>query len=246
MIFKVLTLFPEVFEPYISTSIIGRSVKEKKIDISLINFRDFTEDKHHRVDDTTYGGGPGMVLKCEPLHKAIQSVYHNWSKLIFVSPNGQLFNQKTALRLAQEKEIILVCGHYEGFDQRIFNLFEHEIISIGDYVLTGGELPALVLIDCITRLNDHVLKNPDSIVEESFMDGLLEYDQYTKPPEYMGLTVPEILLSGHHKNIDRWRKESSLINTLKNRPDLIDKIELTEEDRKFLSSYIKELNNDHE
>ncbi|MDH4127994.1 MAG: tRNA (guanosine(37)-N1)-methyltransferase TrmD [Spirochaetota bacterium] len=246
MIFRILTLFPERFQPYLSTSIIGRSIRDNKIEVSLINFRDFSNNKHHKVDDTTYGGGPGMVLQCEPLYKAIKSVYTSNSKLIFLTPQGKLFKQSKAWKLTKEKEIILVCGSYEGFDQRIFELFDHETLSIGDYVLTSGELAALVVLDSITRLLDNVLHNPNSLENESFTQGLLEYDQYTKPDDFLNLKVPEVLLSGDHHKIELWRKKNSLINTIKNRPDLLEKAILSISDIELLISYFEEKKNDYE
>lgn len=243
MIFQIVSLFPEIFHPYLETSIIGRSIQKKIIEVSLINFRDFSTNKHHKVDDTTYGGGPGMVLQCEPLYKAINSVHTNRSKLIFITPKGQLFKQQKAGELAKEKEIILVCGHYEGFDHRIFELFDHEKISLGDYILTNGALAALVILDCVTRVLEKTLNNPDSLTEESFSDGLLEYNQYTKPADFLNLKVPEILLGGDHQKIKLWRRQSSLINTLKNRPELLKSLSL--EDKQFLKSYIEEKQNDY-
>ena len=245
MTFHILTLFPEVFESYLSSSIIGRTIREGKVKVSLINFRDFSTDKHRKVDDTTYGGGAGMVLQCEPLYKAIKSVIHEESKLIFFTPQGGVFNQKKAVELSTEKEIILVCGFYEGFDCRIFQSFNHEKLSIGDYILTNGGLAALTLLDCVVRIRDNVLNNCDSIVEESFSDGLLEYDQFTKPSSFLKLNVPDVLLSGHHKMIERWRRESSLINTINNRPDLIEKGVLSMDDIEFLISYIEEKPDDN-
>ncbi|HEO65844.1 MAG TPA: tRNA (guanosine(37)-N1)-methyltransferase TrmD [Spirochaetes bacterium] len=240
MIFRILTLFPEVLDPYIHSSIIGRSVEEKQIEISLINFRDYSDNKHNRVDDTSYGGGPGMVLQCDPLYRAIKSVHKDGSRLIFLTPQGSLFNQQKAEELAQEDELILVSGHYEGFDHRIFELFDHEKISIGDYILTNGGLAALVLLDCVARTKNEVLNNPESLTEESFSNGLLEYSQYTKPSEFMGIKVPDVLLGGHHKEIERWRRRSSLVNTLKTRPELLEDVALSWDDLEFLVSYITE------
>jgi tRNA (guanine37-N1)-methyltransferase len=245
LIFHILTLFPEVFKPYINTSIIGRSIEKGDIKAHLINFRDFSKNKHKKVDDTIYGGGPGMLLQCEPIYNAITSIKKDNSKLIFLTPEGKLFNQKVAKRLSKEKEIILVCGHYEGFDNRIFNFFDHEKISIGDYILTGGELPALVIFDCVVRLYNKVLNNPDSLLEESFNDGLIEYDQYTRPAEYLNQNVPKTLLSGDHKRIEMWKKQKSLVNTLKYRPDLFEQKLLTKENIELLISYFEEKQNDN-
>lgn len=240
MIFHILTLFPEALESYLSSSIIGRSIQEKKIEVNLINFRIFSKSKHKRVDDTTYGGGPGMLLQCDPLYKAINSVYTNNSKVLFLSPGGIHYTQNKAVELAHEKEIILVCGFYEGFDARIFKLFDHEIISIGDYILTNGNLAALILVDSISRIKSEVLLNENSLDEESFSNGLLEYDQYTKPEEYQGLKVPDVLLSGHHKKIEEFRRKSSLHNTLKYRPELIEKQNLNKTDIEHILDYFEE------
>ncbi len=240
MIFYILSLFPEVFEPYINTSVIGRSIKRSDVKVCFVNFRDFSKNKHKKVDDNIYGGGPGMLLQCEPIYNAISSVKKENSKLIFLTPEGKLFNQKIANKLVKEKEIILVSGHYEGFDNRVFNFFDHEKISIGDYILTGGELPALVVFDCIVRLYNKVLNNPNSLLEESFNNGLIEYDQYTRPAKYLNKSVPEILLSGDHKKIKLWKKQKSLVNTLKYRPDLIERKILTKESIELLISYFEE------
>jgi len=243
--FHILTLFPEIFQPFLETSIIGRSIQEKKICVELINFRDFATDKHHKVDDATYGGGPGMVLKCEPIHRAIESVRTNHQKIVFLTPQGQLFNQQKAIELSDLNNIILVCGHYEGFDHRIFQLFDHEKLSIGDYILTGGEVAALVVVDAVIRLREEVLNNSDSLSEESLNNGLLEYNQYTRPVDYENLLVPDVLISGHHKKIDEFRRQSSLINTLKNRADLFEKLTLTHEDIDLLIAYLEEKKDDY-
>ncbi len=181
-----------------------------------------------------------MVLQCDPLYRAIKSVHKDGSRLIFLTPQGSLFNQQKAEELAQEDELILVSGHYEGFDHRIFELFDHEKISIGDYILTNGGLAALVLLDCVARTKNEVLNNPESLTEESFSNGLLEYSQYTKPSEFMGIKVPDVLLGGHHKEIERWRRRSSLVNTLKTRPELLEDVALSWDDLEFLVSYITE------
>lgn len=222
MRFDVLTLFPEMFET-LNTSIIGRAVKNQILELNLINFRDFSTDKFKHVDDTPYGGGAGMVIKPEPIYDAYKSIVKNLDykpKVIYMSPRGKLFNQKMAQELSKEKHIVILCGHYEGVDQRVIDEIVDEEISIGDYILTGGELPAMVVIDTISRNIDGVL-NDESIKEESFSNGLLEYPQYTRPEEFMGRKVPEVLLSGHHANIEKWRKEQSLEITKARRPDLL-------------------------
>lgn len=249
MKFHILTLFPDALESYLSSSIIGRSIQENKIEVNLVNFRDFSESKHKRVDDTTYGGGPGMVLQCDPLYKAIESIKTNFktnnNRVVFLSPGGQSYSQKKAVELSALDELVLVCGFYEGFDARIFKLFEHEIISIGDYILTNGGLASLVLVDSIARIKSEVLLNESSLDEESFSDGLLEYDQYSKPEEYMGLKVPEILLSGHHKKIEEFRRKSSISNTLKYRPELLEQANLKNNDIEYIFDYLEEQNHDY-
>lgn len=219
MKFDVLTLFPEMFET-LKTSIIGKAVEKKLIDINLINIRDFSENKHKKVDDTPYGGGAGMVIKPDVVYRAYQSVKEDKAKVIYLSPQGKTLNQQKVENLSKESHLILLCGHYEGIDQRVLDKIVDEEISIGDYVLTGGEIPAMVLIDSISRYVEGVLK-ADSIQEESFSKGLLEYPQYTRPEIFEGESVPEILLSGHHEKIERWRKEKSVEITKRKRPDLL-------------------------
>ena len=236
MKFDILTLFPEMFEP-IKTSIIGKATEKGIIDINLINIRDFSEDKHNKVDDTPYGGGAGMVMKPDVVYSAYNSIKAEDAKVIYMSPQGKKLNQKKVEELSKENHLIILCGHYEGIDQRVLDKIVDEEISIGDYVLTGGELPAMVLIDAISRYVDGVISG-ESISEESFSNGLLEYPQYTRPEVFMGEKVPEVLLSGHHENINKWRRQESLKNTLKKRPELLDDIELTEKEK----IYIKNLN----
>ena len=219
MKFDVLTLFPEMFEP-LKHSIIGRAVENDLININLINIRDFSKDKHKKVDDTPYGGGAGMVIRPDVVYDAYNSVKSENSKVIYMSPQGKTLNQKKVENLSKENHLIILCGHYEGIDQRIIDKIVDEEISIGDYVLTGGEIPAMVLIDSVSRYIEGVLKQ-DSIKEESFSNGLLEYPQYTRPEVFEGEPVPSILLSGHHENIEKWRKEQSLKITKKKRPDLV-------------------------
>ncbi len=219
MKFDVLTLFPEMFEP-LKMSVIGRAIEKKQIDMNLINIRDFSEDKHKKVDDTPYGGGAGMVMKPDVVYRAYQSIPEKEAKVIYMSPQGKTLNQKMVEDLSKESHLVILCGHYEGMDQRVLDKIVDEEISIGDYVLTGGEIPAMVLIDSVSRYVEGVLKQ-DSIQEESFSNGLLEYPQYTRPEVFEGEAVPEILLSGHHEKIERWRKEKSIEMTKKKRPDLL-------------------------
>jgi tRNA (guanine37-N1)-methyltransferase len=219
MKFDILTLFPEMFTP-LKESIIGKAVEDKKIELNLINIRDFSKDKHKKVDDTPYGGGAGMVMKADVVYDAYESVKEKDAKVIFLSPQGKTLNQEKVKQLAKEKHIILLCGHYEGIDQRVVDEIVDEEISIGDYVLTGGELPAMVLIDSVSRYVEGVLSE-DSVKEESFTNNLLEYPQYTRPETFHGIKVPEVLLSGHHENIKKWREEQALKNTLQKRPNLL-------------------------
>lgn len=232
MQFDVLTLFPEMFEP-LNESIIGRAKEKGLININLINIRNFSKNKHKKVDDTPYGGGAGMVMMPDVVYDAYKSLDSKDAKVIYMSPQGQKLNQKKVVELSKEKHIILFCGHYEGIDQRVIDEIVDEEISIGDYVLTGGELPAMIVIDSVSRYIEGVLKD-DSTKEESFSEGLLEYPQYTRPEIFNGKQVPEVLLSGHHENIDKWRREQSLINTKKKRPDLLENIELSEKDKRIL------------
>jgi tRNA (guanine-N(1)-)-methyltransferase len=235
MKFNVLTLFPEMFSA-LDESIIGRGKEKGLIDINLINIRDFSKNKHKKVDDTPYGGGAGMVMEPTVVYDAYCSVKEPNAKVIYMSPQGKTLNQQMVQDLAKEENIILLCGHYEGIDQRVIDEIVDEEISIGDYVLTGGELPAMVLIDSVSRYVEGVLKE-DSIQEESFTNGLLEYPQYTRPEIFLGKRVPEVLLSGHHENIKEWRKNQSIINTYLKRPDLLREIELSDKEQKMLSEY---------
>ena len=226
MRFEVLTLFPEMFEP-IKQSIIGKAEEKKLIDINLINIRDFSKDKHKKVDDTPYGGGAGMVMRADVVYDAYQSIKDENAKVIYLSPQGNVLNQQKVEQLSKEEHLILLCGHYEGIDQRAINKIVDEEISIGDYVLTGGEIPAMVLIDSVSRYVDGVLSE-DSISEESFSQGILEYPQYTRPETFEDEKVPEVLLSGHHQNINKWRREQALKNTYLKRPELLENVELSE------------------
>ena len=235
MKFNVLTLFPEMFLA-LDESIIGRGKEKGLIDINLINIRDFSKNKHKKVDDTPYGGGAGMVMEPTVVYDAYCSVKEPNAKVIYMSPQGKTLNQQMIQDLAKEENIILLCGHYEGIDQRVIDEIVDEEISIGDYVLTGGELPAMVLIDSVSRYVEGVLKE-DYIQEESFTNGLLEYPQYTRPEVFLGKRVPEVLLSGHHENIKKWRRNQSIINTYLKRPDLLKEIKLSDKEQKMLSEY---------
>jgi len=219
MKFDVLTLFPEMFDN-LKQSIIGRAQEKELIEINTTNIRDFSKNKHKKVDDTPYGGGAGMVMMPDVVYDAYQSVKTDKAKVIYMSPQGKKLDQKKVEDLSKESHLIILCGHYEGIDQRVIDKIVDEEISIGDYVLTGGEIPAMVLIDSVSRYVKGVLKE-DSIKEESFSNGLLEYPQYTRPEVFEGKKVPEVLLSGNHQNIDKWRKEKSLEITKLKRPDLL-------------------------
>ena len=219
MKFDILTLFPEMFAP-LEQSIIGRAVENNRIEINLTNIRDFSKDKHKKVDDTPYGGGKGMVIRPDVVYDAYESVKYENAKVIYMSPKGKVLNQEKVKELSKENHLIILCGHYEGIDQRVLDEIVDEEISIGDYVLTGGEIPAMVLADSVSRYVEGVLSE-GSTSEESFSDGLLEYPQYTRPEEFRGKKVPEVLISGHHENIKKWREEKSLEITKKNRPDLL-------------------------
>lgn len=224
----VLTLFPEMFTGVLETSIIKRAIEDKKIEIQVHNIRDFSLDKHKRVDDYPIGGGEGMVLMPEPIYAAIKYYKKDDSKVIMMTPQGKKYNQSMAINLSHEKHLIILCGHYEGFDERIRSFVDVEI-SIGDYILTGGEIPSMILIDSITRLIDGVIAN-DSKENDSFKDNLLDYPVYTKPIDFMGMKVPEVLLSGHHENIKKWRLEKQLERTKERRPDLLEKSDICEKE----------------
>jgi len=221
MKFSVLTLFPEMFS-VLNESIIGRAKENNLINIEVINIRDFSKDKHKKVDDTPYGGGAGMVIRPDVVYDAYKSTDDENAKVIYLSPQGKTLNQSKVQELSKEPHLILLCGHYEGIDQRVIDEIVDEEISIGDYVLTGGEIPAMVLIDSVSRYVEGVLSK-ESTEEESFSNGLLEYPQYTRPESFLGKEVPEILKSGHHENINKWRKEKSLEITSVKRPDLLKK-----------------------
>jgi tRNA (guanine37-N1)-methyltransferase len=238
MEFDVFTLLPEVFPPYLDSSILQRARQHGLLEVRVHNIRDWTADRHHVTDDEPYGGGGGMVMKPEPVFAAVEAALASLDKrgcpVILLTPQGRVFDQKIALELSRQPHLALVCGRYEGVDERIRAHLVSDEISIGDYVLTGGELPALILIDAVSRLIPGVLGDPDGPFDDSHASGLLEYPHYTRPPEFRGWRVPEILLSGDHARIARWRREQSLLRTLRRRPDLLEDASLDEADRKFL------------
>ncbi len=233
----ILTLFPEMCETVMSESIIGRARKAQKVEIVCTNIRDFANNKHNKVDDTPYGGGMGMVMAAEPIYNAYKSLYNEGEQkphLVYLSPKGKTFNQQKAIELSQLDRLVLLCGHYEGIDERVIEEIVDEEISIGDFVLTGGELPALAVADAVCRMLPEVLSDELCFSEESHFSRLLEYPQYTRPAEWMGRAVPEVLLSGNHKNIEDWRRCKSLLVTIEKRPDMFSKSDLTEKDKKLL------------
>lgn len=238
MNFHILTLFPEMILNGLNTSITGRAIDKKLISVDAINIREYSTNKHLKVDDYPYGGGAGMVMQAEPIYKAYSDLKERVRKeklrVVYLTPQGKVFNQEIAKELASEEDLVFLCGHYEGIDERVLELIVTDYISIGDYVLTGGELPAMVMVDAISRLVPEVLSNDVSAEFESFHDNLLEHPQYTRPEEYMGKKVPEVLLSGHHSNIEEWRRQQSLLRTLKCRPDLLKDAKLSEKDKKYL------------
>lgn len=241
MIFHVLTLFPEMIDETVSHSVIGRAINNEQIHVNSINIRDYANNKHKQVDDYPYGGGPGMVMQPGPIYDAYQALLSGKERkrVVFLTPQGKTFSQNMAKEFAKEEELVLLCGHYEGIDERVIEEIVTDEVSIGDYVLTGGELGAVVMIDAIARLVPGVLGSDDSSVDESFSNNLLEYPQYTRPKDFLGKSVPDILTSGHHANIDKWRREQSLIRTIQKRPDLIEKAALSVEEHRFIKSYIK-------
>lgn len=238
-----MTLFPEMCEAVLSESILGRAREREFVDLRTVNIRDFTKDKHNRVDDAPYGGGMGMLMQTQPIYDCYQSLCEEGTEkphLVYLSPQGQTLTQEKVKALSKLPHLVLLCGHYEGVDERVLEEIVDEEISIGDYVLTGGELPALVLTDAICRMCDGVLPNDEAKELESHYNGLLEYPQYTRPPVWRGRAVPDVLLSGHHANIEKWRREQSLLRTYARRPDLLENADLTEKDKKFLEQCRKE------
>ena len=243
MRFHILTLFPDMVEQGLRTSIIGRAVEKGLLAIEAVNIRDYTLDKHKKVDDYPYGGGAGMVMQAQPIYDAYLSIVEKIGyrpRTIYLTPQGPLFTQQAAKEFALEEDVILLCGHYEGVDERVLEEIVTDYISIGDYVLTGGELPAMVLVDAISRMVPGVLKNQESGETESLEGNLLEYPQYSRPEIWHDKQVPAILLSGHHANIEKWRREQSVIRTAKNRPDLIEKAKLTKEEQKLAKEIMLE------
>ena len=243
MNYHILTLFPEMVMGGLKNSIIGRAMEKGLITAEAVNIRDYSADRHHHVDDYPYGGGAGMVMQPGPVVEAYEALSARIGKrprVIYMTPQGRVFNQKIAEELSKEEELVFLCGHYEGVDERVLDMIVTDSLSAGDYVLTGGELPAMMMIDCISRLIPGVLNNGDSAEFESFHDNLLEYPQYTRPEEFMGRKVPEILLSGHHANIDKWRREQSIIRTLERRPELLSEAELSKKERAFLEKLLEE------
>ena len=235
----ILTLFPEMCSSVLSESIIGRARANGFVEIECTDIRDYTADKHNRVDDAPYGGGPGMIMQAQPIYDCFEDLCKKLGKrprLIYMSPQGKVLTQQKVKQLAQEESIAILCGHYEGVDERVIEEIVDEEISIGDYVLTGGELPALILADSIARMLPGVLAGEEAYSEESHYSSLLEYPQYTRPPEWRGRQVPQVLLSGHHGNIKRWRREQSLRRTYERRADLLERAQLDKNDKKFLSS----------
>ena len=238
MNYHVLTLFPEMIQDGLNTSIIGRAMEKGLISLQTTDIRDYSTNKHHKVDDYPYGGGAGMVMQAEPVYGACKAVSEKIGyrpRVIYLTPQGRVFNQTIAEDLAKEKNLVFLCGHYEGIDERVLEEVVTDYLSIGDYVLTGGELPAMVMIDAISRLVPGVLNNDESAQFESFQDNLLEYPQYSRPEEWNGKIVPPILLSGHHANIEKWRREQSVIRTALRRPDLLDKAQLTNSELELIS-----------
>jgi tRNA (guanine37-N1)-methyltransferase len=246
MRFDVFTLLPETLRPYLNASILEKAAARGLIKIHLHNIRDYTHDRHHTTDDTPYGGGGGMVMKPEPVFEAVETVLGSPPDcpVILLTPQGRLFNQKIASELAAHPRIALISGRYEGFDERIREHLATDEISIGDYVLTGGELPALILIDALSRLVPGVLGDPTGAEDDSHASGLLEYPHYTRPPEFRGWQVPDVLLSGDHGKIERWRREQSLRRTLAKRPDMLENAELSEADRRLLEKIQNQANNE--
>jgi tRNA (guanine37-N1)-methyltransferase len=240
----VITLFPDMLDS-LKSGLLGKAIDQGIISIQTINPRDFSTDKHSAVDDAPYGGGPGMLMQAEPLHQAVEQAkkYLPKAKVVYLSPQGQLFNQKAAIHMAEQEEIILICGRYEGVDQRFIDLDVDEEWSIGDYVLSGGEFAAMVMIDAVSRLVPGVIGDQASITEDSLYNGLLKYPQYTRPELYKNRSVPPVLLSGHHKNIEEWKKKQSLGTTWLKRPDLLAKIALPEKEQAYLAAFISEYDN---
>lgn len=247
MNFHILTLFPDMVTNGLNESIIGRAIEKELISVNAINIRDYSNDKHGHVDDAPYGGGAGMVMQPGPIYDAYEALVKQTGKrprVLYMTPQGRVFNQEIAKELSKEQDLVFLCGHYEGIDERVLELIATDYLSVGDYVLTGGELPAMMMIDCISRLVPGVLNNDVSAEFESFHDNLLEYPQYTRPEVFMEQRVPEVLLSGHHKNIDTWRREQSIVRTLERRPDLLEGAQLSKKEKEFLERLLAEKRSD--
>ena len=241
MKFHILTLFPEMVQQGLATSILGRAAEKNLISIDAVNIRDYTQDKHGKVDDYTYGGGAGMLMQAQPVYDAYRSIAGEKKiRCVYLTPQGAPFTQKKARELSGEEELVLLCGHYEGIDERVLEEIVTDYVSIGDYVLTGGELPAMVMMDSISRMVPGVLSNQESGETESFAGNLLEYPQYSRPEEWHGKKVPEVLMSGHHANIEKWRREQSIIRTARRRPDLLKKADLTNKEWNFVRQLKKQ------
>ncbi len=243
MNFHVLTLFPEMIMNGLETSILGRAAAKGIVSFEAVNIRDYTLERHGKVDDYPYGGGAGMVMQAEPIYRAYEALVEKIGKkprVIYMTPQGKTFNQNIAEDLAKEEDLVFLCGHYEGVDERVLEMIATDYLSAGDYVLTGGEFPAMMMIDCISRLVPGVLNNNVSAEFETFHDNLLEYPQYTRPEVFMGKKVPDILLSGHHANVEKWRREQSIIRTLKNRPELLEDAVLSKKEQKFLDELLRQ------
>ena len=237
MNYHVLTLFPEMIENGMNTSITGRAIAKGLLTLEAINIRDFAFNKHQKVDDYPYGGGAGMLMQAEPVYLSYESIVNRIGKrprVIFLTPQGKTFNQNMAKEFALEEDLVFLCGHYEGIDERVLEEIVTDYVSIGDYVLTGGELPAMVMMDSISRMVPGVLNNQESGETESFSGNLLEYPQYSRPAEWMGKKVPDVLLSGHHANIEKWRREQSILRTLQNRPELLEDAVLSKKEKQYL------------
>jgi tRNA (guanine37-N1)-methyltransferase len=242
MDYYVLTLFPEMIEQGMHTSITGRAIEKGQLSLTTVNIRDYADNKHNRVDDYPYGGGAGMVMQAEPVFRACQSVTKKFEKkprIIYMTPQAEVFTQKKAEELSKEEALVFLCGHYEGIDERVQKEVVTDYLSIGDYVLTGGELPAMVVMDAISRLVPGVLNNEVSAETESFSDNLLEHPHYSRPPVWHEMAVPEVLLSGHHKNIEEWRRNQSLLRTLERRPELLKNADLNKKDEDFIKKYLQ-------
>ena len=240
MDFHILTLFPDMIIQGLNTSITGRAVEKELLHIHAVDIRDYAFNKHNSVDDYTYGGGAGMLMQAEPVYQAYNSVLEKTKgkpRVIYLSPQGKTFTQEMAKEFVEEEELVFLCGHYEGIDERVLEEIVTDYVSIGDYVLTGGELPAMVMIDTISRLIPNVLSNHTSTDFESFEDNLLEYPQYSRPEQWHGKKVPEVLLSGHHANIEKWRREQSIIRTAQRRADLLDRAQLSEEEKNLANTH---------